>query len=199
MPFITEEIWLRVAPLAGIAGDSIVLAPWPRAADFPLDLQAEAELRWIMQAVLGIRQIRGEMDIAPSRRLPLLLQNAGEPERSLLQRHEGLLSHLAGLASLRTLDAGELPPPAAAAMVGELTLLVPMSGLIEPASELQRLQRRAQKNEQELARARGNLAKDHFVRNAPPEVVAQERERLAEFERRRQALAQQIEQVRRLL
>ena len=83
-------------------------------------------------------------------------------------------------------------------MVGELTLLVPMSGLIEPASELQRLERRVQKIEQELIKSRGKLANDHFVRNAPPDVVAQERARLAEFERTRHGLARQIEQVRAL-
>jgi valyl-tRNA synthetase len=83
-------------------------------------------------------------------------------------------------------------------MVGALTLLVPMAGLIEPASELQRLERRVQKIEQELSRSRSKLANDHFVRNAPAEVVAQERARLADFERTRQGLARQIEQVRAL-
>jgi valyl-tRNA synthetase len=198
MPFITEEIWLRVAPLAGVAGDSIVLAPWPAAHDFPADPAAEQEMRWVMQAVLGIRQIRGEMDIAPSRRLPLLLQHASPAELALCARHEALLSRLAGLASLRALQPHEPAPPAAAAMVGELTLLVPMSGLIDPASELQRLQKRAQKNEQELRNSRGKLANDQFVRNAPPEVVAQERSRLEEFERTRHGLARQIAQVRAL-
>src|SRR5665213_97744 len=198
MPFITEEIWLRLAPLAGNAGQSIVLASWPRAEEFPADEKAESEMRWVMQVVLAIRQIRGEMDIAPSRRLPLLLQHASERELALLHSHEGLLSHLAGLASLRALRTGELAPPAAGAMVGELTLLVPMLGLIEPASELQRLQRLTQKIEQELSKARGKLANEHFVRNAPPEVVAQERQRLAEFERTRQGLATQTEQVRAL-
>jgi valyl-tRNA synthetase len=198
MPFITEEIWLRLAPLAGIGGESIVLAAWPRNDAFPADEPAESELRWVMQVVLAIRQIRGEMDIPPSRQLPLLLQHAGERELALLQSHEGLLSHLAGLASLRTLRSGELPP-AASAMVGGLTLLVPMLGLIEPASELQRLQRLTQKLEQELIKARAKLDNDNFVRNAPPEVVAQERERLTDFQRRRQGLAQQVEQVQRLL
>jgi len=148
--------------------------------------------------VLGIRQIRGEMDIAPSRRLPLLLQHASPAELALCARHEALLSRLAGLASLRALQPHEPAPPAAAAMVGELTLLVPMSGLIDPASELQRLQKRAQKNEQELRNSRGKLANDQFVRNAPPEVVAQERSRLEEFERTRHGLARQIAQVRAL-
>jgi len=198
MPFITEEIWQRVAPLAGIPGPSIVIAPWPAAADFPADAVAEQELGWIMQVVLGIRQIRGEMDIAPSRRVPLLLQHAGALELDLVQQHRALLTHLAGLESVRALAAHETPPPAAAAVVGELSLLVPMQGLIEPASELQRLERRVQKLEQELNRARGKLANDSFVQNAPPEVVAQERQRLAEFERTRHGLTRHIEQVRAL-
>jgi valyl-tRNA synthetase len=199
MPFITEEIWQRIAPLAGVKGDSIVIAPWPDAIEFPADPAAEQELSWVMQMVLGIRQIRGEMDIAPARRLPLMLQHASERELALIREHQPLLSHLAGLASVRALSAGEVAPPAAAAVVGDLTLLVPMLGLIEPASELQRLERRVQKLEQELSRSRGKLANGEFVNNAPPEVVAQERQRLAEFERTRLGLARHIEQVRALL
>jgi valyl-tRNA synthetase len=198
MPFITEEIWQRIAPLAGVAGQSIVVAPWPNPADFPADAAAEAEVSWVMQAVLGIRQIRGEMDIAPSRRVPLLLQHAGERDLVLAQQHRALLAHLAGLESVRALGSGETPPPAAAAVVGELSLLVPMQGLIEPTSELQRLERRVQKIEQELNKARGKLANDSFVHNAPPEVVVQERQRLADFERTRAGLARHIEQVRAL-
>jgi valyl-tRNA synthetase len=153
---------------------------------------------WVMQVVLAIRQIRGEMDIAPSARLPLLLQHASERDLTLAQRHQTLLARLAGLASQRALQAAESPPPAMAAVVGELSLLVPMAGLIEPASELQRLERRAHKLEQELLRSRAKLADEQFVRNAPAEVVTQERSRLAQFERTRAALARQIEQVRKL-
>jgi valyl-tRNA synthetase len=199
MPFITEDIWLRVAPLAGISGPSIMLSPWPQAAQFEHDPAAEAELRWVMQVVLGIRQIRGEMDISPARRLPLLLQHAGANDLQLTQRHHALLARLAGLESLRPLAPGEPAPPAAAALVGELSLLVPMAGLIEPANELQRLDKRLQKIEQELSRARGKLANDNFVSNAPADVVAQERSRLAEFELTRARLTRQIEQVRKLL
>jgi valyl-tRNA synthetase len=198
MPFITEDIWLRVAPLAGVPGPSIMLAPWPQAAQFQHDAAAEAELRWVMQVVLGIRQIRGEMDISPGRRLPLLLQHASAHDLQLAQRHHALLSRLAGLESVRPVAAGEPAPPAAAALVGELSLLVPMAGLIEPASELQRLDKRLQKIEQELKKSRGKLANDSFVGNAPADVVEQERSRLAEFERTRAALTRQMEQVRAL-
>ncbi|HEY4974088.1 MAG TPA: class I tRNA ligase family protein, partial [Steroidobacteraceae bacterium] len=198
MPFITEDIWLRVAPLAGVSGPSIMLAPWPQAAQFEHDAAAETELHWVMQVVRGIRQIRGEMDISPTRRLPLLLQHASASDLQLAQRHHALLTRLAGLESLQPLAAGKTAPPAAAALVGELSLLVPMAGLIEPASELARLDKRLQKIEQELKRARGKLANDNFVANAPTEVVEQERSRLAEFERTRTALLRQSEQVQAL-
>jgi valyl-tRNA synthetase len=198
MPFITEEIWLRVAPLAGVEGDTIMRQPWPRAQDYPADPEAETELRWIMQVVLGIRQIRGEMDIAPSRRLSLLLRHASAADLERVRRHEAMLGRLAGLESVRALDALEAPPPAAIALVGELALLVPMAGLIEPQSELARLGKRLQKVEQELARATAKLANGNFVDHAPPEVVAQERARLADFERTRAGLARQLEQVRAL-
>jgi valyl-tRNA synthetase len=198
MPFITEEIWLRIAPLAGVAGETIMRAPWPRAAEFPRDELAESELGWVKQFVEAIRQIRGEMDIAPTRRLPLLLQHASPEDLERVARHGAWLTHLAGLEPVRTLGAGESAPPAAAALVGELTLLVPMAGLIEPAGELARLDKLLKKNAEELARARGKLGNEQFVRNAPPEVVAQERQRLQDFERSRERLQYQLEQVRKL-
>ena len=198
MPFISEDIWLRVAPLVGAGGPSVMLAPWPQAAQFVHDPAAETELRWVMRLVLAIRQIRGEMDISPARRLPLLLQHATAGDLQLAQRHHALLSRLAGLASVRPLVAGETAPPAAAALVGELSLLVPMAGLIEPVSELQRLDKRRQKIEQELTKSRAKLANQSFVSSAPAEVVAQEHARLAERESERAALLRQIEQVRAL-
>ena len=198
MPFISEDIWLRVAPLVGAGGPSVMLAPWPQAAQFEHDAAAETELRWVMQLVLAIRQIRGQMDISPARRLPLLLQHASASDLQLAQRHHALLSRLAGLESVRPLAAGDTAPPAAAALVGELSLLVPMAGLIEPVSELQRLDKRRQKIEQELTKSRAKLANQSFVNSAPADVVAQERARLAERESERAALLRQIEQVRAL-
>jgi valyl-tRNA synthetase len=197
MPFITEEIWQRLAPLVGVRGKTIMLAPWPRAADFPRDADADAEIGWVRGVIEGVRQIKGEMDIA-MRRVPLLLAHAGQADLERLRRHAALLSYLAALTEIRVLAPGEAAPPAAVALLGELTLLVPMAGLIEPASELARLEKLVQKNRQELARARAKLGNQQFIDNAPAEVVTQERERLADFERREAGLARQIQQVRAL-
>ena len=200
MPFITEEIWQRVAPLVPGAAmaPTIMLAPWPLASGFAADPEAERDMQWLMAVVLGVRQIRGEMDISPARRLPLLLWHASPADASLAQRHQALLMRLAGVEAPQILDAAAPAPPAAAAMVGELTLLVPMAGLIDPAAELARLERKMQKTRAEIARAQNKLSNANFVNGAPPAVVAQERERLSAFEQALLGLGRQLDQVRAL-
>jgi valyl-tRNA synthetase len=200
MPFITEEIWQRVAPLVpgAAATPSIMLAAWPQADAFEADAVAERDMQWLKAVVLGVRQIRGEMDISPARRLPLLLWHASPADAELAQRHQALLMRLAGVEAPQVLEAAARPPPAATAMVGKLTLLVPMAGLIDPAAELARLERKMQKTRAEIARAQHKLGNANFVNGAPPAVVAQERERLAAFEQALTGLDRQHAQVRAL-
>ena len=195
MPFITEEIWQRVAPLAGVAGESVMLQPYPAPADFPSDEQAERETAWIQAVVLGVRQIRGEMSIAPGRRIPVLLQDASAQDRACSERHRAWLERLAGLASIRVLEAGERAPPSAAAPVGTLTVLVPMAGLIDAAAEAERLGRLLAKTRDDLAKVQARLANDSFVRNAPSAVVSLERERAAELERTAVGLSLQLKRL----
>ena len=198
MPFITEEIWQRVAPLAGVAGESVMLQPYPAPADFPSDEQAERETAWIQAVVLGVRQIRGEMSIAPGKRIPVLLQDASAQDRACSERHRAWLERLAGLASIRVLKAGERAPPSAAAPVGTLTVLVPMAGLIDAAAEAERLGRLLAKTRDDLAKVQARLANDSFVRNAPSAVVSLERERAAELERSAVGLSLQLKRLQGL-
>src|SRR5688572_23070428 len=215
VPFITEEIWQRVTPMtapleaAALTGeelgrattsppDSIMLARYPANSDFASDAEAEGEVAWLKQVILAVRQIRGEMDIAPSRKIPLLLQNAGARDAALAAKHGAWLTRLAGLESVRELAAGESAPESATAIVGELTLLVPMAGLIDPKAEVERLTRRIAKNESDLGKLRGKLGNEHFVRNAPPDVVAADRARMAELEAQNASLAAQLERARRM-
>jgi len=206
MPFITEEIWQRVAPIAGARSmptadgrDSIVVAHWPRSTDYPRDALAERDIAWIQQVVLGIRQIRGEMDISPARKLPVLLENAAAADLDCAREHRGFLERLAGLESLRVLGAAEVAPPSATALVGDMKVLVPMAGLIDPRAELDRLAKRSAKTQAEIAKARAKLGNEKFVSNAPPEVVAQEQARVADFERQLQGFEEQSARVRQLL
>src|SRR5690606_38448351 len=131
-------------------GATIMLAPWPAAGSFPADTAASADVDWMKSVILGIRQIRGEMDISPARRLAPLAQGATAQDAQRFERHAALLGRLAGVDAVRLLQPGESAPPSAAAMAGHLTLLVPMEGLIDPAAELARLTRKQQKNQQEI-------------------------------------------------
>jgi valyl-tRNA synthetase len=210
MPFITEEIWQRVNPLAAplLAAqetranqktfDSVMVAPYPAASSYASDADADAEVTWLKQIILAVRQIRGEMDIAPSRKIPLLLQNAPALDRALAQKHFAYLSRLAGLESVNALAAGEAAPESATAMLGELTLLVPMAGLIDPKAEVERLTKRIAKNESDIGKLSAKLGNDNFVRNAPPEVVAGDRGRVAELTAQNESLKVQLDRARRL-
>jgi valyl-tRNA synthetase len=199
MPFITEEIWRRIAAAAGVTGETIMLAPWPQAAGFAADDAASADVDWMKGVILGLRQIRGEMDISPARRLVPLVQGASASDADRFQRYSALLGRLAGIDSVTVLAAGDSAPPSAAAVVGDMTLLVPMQGLIDPAVELTRLQRKREKNQQEIQRALAKLGNPNFVNHAPAEVVATERERIAQFEKVNESLARQIEIVEGLV
>src|SRR4029077_9746212 len=146
-PFISEEIWQRVRASAGASGETIMRTEFPSAAAVPTDAQAEPEMRWVMDFILGVRQIRGEMDIAPSRRLEVLLQNAGDRDMEYLGRNLHYLARMAGIEPPRVLAAAETAPISAVALLGKLEILVPMKGLIDPAAELERLAKRRRKAE----------------------------------------------------
>ena len=198
IPFITEEIWLRVAPLARVAGETVMLQAYPSAADFPADEAAERETAWIQAVILGVRQIRGEMNISPARRVPVLLKGASAEEERYVAIHRAWLERLAGLESITLLGPSASVPQSAMALVGTLAILVPMAGLIDADAEAERLGRLLARAQRDLDKTRGRLANDSFVRNAPPEVVSGERERAADLERTANGLAAQLERVRGL-
>jgi valyl-tRNA synthetase len=176
-----------------------MLAPYPQAADFPLEEAAEREAAWLQAVILGVRQIRGEMNIAPGRRIPLLLKDANAQDEALATAHRALLERLAGLASVTVLAPAEAPPESAMALVGTLSLLVPMAGLIDAAAEAERLGKLLARTQAELAKTRGKLGNENFVSNAPAEVVATERERAADFERTARDLIAQLARVQGML
>jgi valyl-tRNA synthetase len=198
MPFITEEIWQRAAPLAGRKAPTIMLEAYPRAEEFPPDEGAEREVGWIQAVVLAVRQIKGEMNIPLPRRIPVLLKGATSNDRAHVERHRTILERLAGIDTLTVLEPGETAPESATALVGEMSVLVPMAGLIDAAAEAERLGKLLTKARQELAKTGTKLANENFVRNAPPEVVEQERTRAAEFERQVTSLTAQLERIRGL-
>ncbi|WKV84839.1 valine--tRNA ligase [Pseudomonas sp. B24_DOA] len=195
MPFITEEIWQRIAPLAGIQGKTIMLQPWPVANEERIDPAAENDIEWLKELMLGTRNIRGEMNIGPGKPLPIFLKNVSADDQRRLTENEALLKKLARLESITVLGPGEEAPLSATALVGEMEVLVPMAGLIDKGAELARLDKEILRLQGEVQRVGGKLANAGFVDKAPAEVIDKERAKLAEAE---QALGKLAEQHARI-
>ncbi len=195
MPYITEEIWQRVAPLAGVTGATVMRQPYPQAGDFTPDVGAEGEMQWVMDFIVGVRKIRSGMNIAPSKALPVLLQNGSAEDQNRLERNGLFLQRLARTESITWLNAGDSAPESATSLVGEMQLLVPMAGLIDKEAELARLAREMGKLEKDIERMQGKLSNEAFTAKAPAELVEKERARLAEVQT---ALAQLSEQQARI-
>jgi valyl-tRNA synthetase len=193
MPFITEEIWHEVAPKLGLDGASISLRPYPQAGEFAVDAAAEAEIAWLQSVLTQVRRIRSEMNIAPGRTIPLLYAGGQAADRTRQARFAASIAFLAKAESQRWLDVGESEPPAAAAVVGDMKVLIPLAGLIDLDAEKARLDKEIRRIEGEMVKSEGKLA--HFGERTPPAVVEQERQRLAEFST---ALAGLREQAARL-
>jgi valyl-tRNA synthetase len=192
MPFVTEEVWQQVAPRAGIDAATIMLQPYPQPASAPQDETAVADIEWLKQFILGVRQIRGEMDISPGKSLPVIMQSASAEDERRAAQHASLLQRVGRVESVTMLAVDEEPPPSATALLDDVRLLVPMKGIIDVEAERQRLEKQRDKIDAELKRARGKLGNPKFVNNAPADVVAQERQRESEFERQIDQLSEQL-------
>ena len=202
MPFVTEEIWQQVAPRAGLDAPTIMLQPYPQPAadeaEAEADSKAVADIEWLKKFILGVRQIRGEMDIPPGKPLPVILENASGTDASRAGEHALLLQRVGRVESVTLLGDDEEPPAAATALLDELRLLVPMKGMIDVEAERKRLGKQLDRVQADLDRARSKLDNPNFVNNAPADVVTQEKQRAADFERQIAQLGEQLEKLAEL-
>jgi valyl-tRNA synthetase len=195
MPFITEEIWQRVAPLAGISGATIMHQPYPQVEPSKIDTQAEADIEWLKGAILGIRNIRGEMNISPAKHINVLFANGGSDDQARLNANRPFLIKMANLASATWLEAGTEAPLSATSLVGEMQVLVPMAGLIDKDAELGRLHKELDKLSKVIAQVEGKLSNPKFVDKAPEAVVAKERAKADEARSAAEKLQQQCDKI----
>jgi valyl-tRNA synthetase len=196
MPFITEEVWQRVGPLAGRAGPSIMLQGYPRAEDFPADAAAGRQVAALKAVVLGIRQIRGELDVPHSRATPAYVRSEREGDSEAIAALAATIARVGNLESVTLVASEAALPPCAIAIIDGRTVLAPFTRLVDDVSaEVARLEKRRAKAVQERERCAAKLGNGSFVANAPPEVVAQERGRLAEFEGQVRQLGEQLRRL----
>jgi valyl-tRNA synthetase len=195
MPFITEEIWQSVAAMAGKSGPTIMLQPYPLPDNSAVDNAAKADIEWLKAVILGVRNIRGEMNIPPGKELTVLLANGDDKDRTRLAQNSQYLKKLAKLEEVRWLATGEEAPVAATALAGELEILVPMAGLIDKNAEIARLAREIAKLDSDLARLGGKLSNESFVAKAPAAVVAKEREKMDAQQQALDTLKEQLQRI----
>jgi len=196
MPFITEEIWQRVHPLLGLEGETIMLAPFPAAGE--PDPEAENEIAWLQGVIQGIRRIRSELNLPPSRQLDVLFQGGDAADRERAQNFESALVTLARTHSLEWVGGDFDSAQCAVSLVGQLRVLIPLKGLVDVEEELARLNRQLKKESAELKKSEGKLGNRRFVDNAPEAVVAQERERLEAHRAKVENLRAQVRQMEAL-
>ncbi|MBB1438669.1 valine--tRNA ligase [Shewanella sp. SG41-4] len=183
MPYITETIWQRVKPLAGVTGDTIMLAPFPTYQADQVDATAMADLEWVKQVIVAVRNIRAELNIAPSKPLNALLRGVSYEDRIRLESNQTFFASLAKLETMTILAEGETAPMSSTQLVGNMELLIPMAGLIDVGAEIARIDKQLEKLAQEIARIEGKLSNQGFVAKAPAAVIDKERAKMADLTR----------------
>ncbi|HDL6964433.1 TPA: valine--tRNA ligase [Yersinia enterocolitica] len=191
IPYITETIWQRVKTLKVITADTIMLQPFPEYDASQVDEKALSDLEWIKQTIIAVRNIRAEMNIAPGKPLEVMLRGANAEAQRRVLENQSFIQSLARLSSLTLLPEGDKGPVSVTKLVEGAEVLIPMAGLIDKATELERLAKEVAKLEAEIERIEGKLSNEGFVARAPEAVVAKERERMAACAEARQKLIEQ--------
>jgi valyl-tRNA synthetase len=198
MPFITEEIWQRVAIVAEKTGSTIMLASYPERNASLENEKAEKSVDWLKQVIIAIRNIRGEMNVSPQLTVPVFFGRGTILDKQFLQEHQEFLKTLAKLSAITYLSEQETPPMAATAICGELEILIPLAGVINKDAEIARLQKELSRLEKEITRSVQKLCNEKFMQNAPQEVVLKEQRILAEWQNTYDKLQVQLEKIKKI-
>ncbi len=196
VPFVTEEIWHKVRVPSGVEGETIMTAAWPEAG--LIDEEAEADAEWLKSVISAIRSARTELNLAPGKPMPLLVQEGSEQDHERLQRFEELIMRLARLERIEKVGPERDSSDCATSLAGNLRLLIPLAGLIDIREELVRLEKQLEREHKGLSAVERKLANEKFVSNAPTEVVEKERSRKSEHQAKVTELTSQIDKLKKL-
>lgn len=191
MPFITEELWEKIPK----AEQSLLINHSFPAVNDLVNLDIENTVNELQQIILGVRNIRGEMNISPNKVLPVLIVNANPKNKQLINENANLLKSLAKLSDITFLSANDPQPASATALAGEMQILIPMQGLIDKDAELARLTKELDKLNKELKKATDKLANESYIQKAPQEVVAKDRQNLADLQIAVQKTYESVEKI----
>jgi valyl-tRNA synthetase len=178
MPFITEELWARMAEHAVPRRTTLMLSPWPDLSSLPAHEESRAEMNWLIELVSGVRSVRAEMNVPPSARIALLLKDASAETAARLAKHRDAAVTLARLSSARL--SAEIPQGSAQFVLGEAVAALPLGEVIDLDKERARLAKDLKKAEAEIAKFDAKLGNAAFVAKAPEEVIEEQKERRAD-------------------
>ena len=192
MPMITEEIWQKLP----ISEQSIMITSWPEYNEEELDKNAEEKMDLIMSVIKAVRNIRNEMKVDPGRKIEAILL-ADNNKEQILKEGESYLKNLASIEDLTiTTKLEDRPQPASTAIVEGVEVILPLEGMVDIEKELDRLKKELEDVKYEIERAKGKLANEGFVNNAPEELVEGEREKVEEYKEKKEKLIERIEQLK---
>jgi len=178
MPFITEELWERMADHATPRRSMLMTSPWPDLKDLPAHDEARAEMSWLIDLVANVRSVRAEMNVPPGARIALILKDANEETAERLSRHRDVAMTLARLSSARV--SADIPKGSAQFVLGEAVAGLPLGDVIDFDKERVRLAKELKKAEDEIARFDAKLSNEAFIAKAPEDVIEEQKEKRAE-------------------
>ena len=197
-PFVTEELWLDLCKKTGWSSETLMLEPLPESSQFVQNTESENEIDWIQEFVKGVRKIRGEMNINPGKRLPILLAGADDTDVKRLKDYSDYLNNLARLEGITLASSPDEVPGAATALLGKMTLLVPLKGLIDLAAEQDRLTKQKNQIKTDLIKAEQKLINPDFSANAPAEIVKKQQDRVTQLQEKLVKLLAQLDRLQKM-
>jgi valyl-tRNA synthetase len=198
MPYITERVWQDVKLLAAKDGDTIMLQPYPVSNDDNRYADTNLEIEWVKSVISAVRNIRGEMNIEPSKKFPVLLSGLTLVQSNYVDTNRSLLLRLANMESVDSMPEGADAPDSATALVGDVQVLIPLGSLIDKQAELMRLNKESERLKGDIKRAEGKLSNAGFVDKAPQAVVDKEHGKLKDAKSQLDVLTQQLNKIHAL-
>ena len=195
MPFVTEELWGSLAPEGAPRADMLINGRWPALPATLVDAEAKAEMDWVVRVVSEIRAVRSELNVPPGAKLSMIVRGASQATQDRLTRHRELVHRLARLDGTRLADDGALPKGVVQAVVDEAAYLLPIGEVIDIGQERVRLSRELDKLSGEIGKIDAKLSNRKFVARAPEDVVAEQRERLAELQQSKTKLSEALDRL----
>ncbi len=195
IPFITEEIFEQCQSLTANTSTRLITTAYPQINQDLISESSETEVAWLQGFILGVRQIRGEMNIAPGKPLACFIQNTNNSDSEYLQGNHAILTTLAKLDSIIQLANSDEAPESATALVGEMKILIPLAGLVDKEQEIKRLNKEIEKLTKQQQQFSGKLNNEKFISGAPEAVVEKERQKLQSVEQALGDLGQQLDKI----